>query len=70
MIVSLVIALFVVVMVASWLVDRGRRRRTIVRAEQGLVGADEFRQVAGPSRSLDAEAGVAEAAFREIRHDR
>jgi hypothetical protein len=69
MIVSLVIALFVVVMVASWLIDRRRRRRNIVRAEQGLVSADEFRRVAGPGRSLDGEAGMAEAAFREIRHD-
>ena len=70
MLVSLAIAVLVVAMVASWLVDRRRRRRNIVRAEKGLVSADEFRRVAGPGRSLDAEAGVAEAAFREIRHER
>jgi len=69
MIVSLVIGLIVVLMVASWLVDRRRRRLNIARAEQGLVNADEFRRVTGPGRSVDTEAAIAEATFRETRHD-
>ena len=68
MIVSLVIALVVVFLVASWFVDRRRRRRNLRRAEQGLVNADEFRRVPGVDRSVDTEIGIAEATFRDARH--
>jgi hypothetical protein len=68
MIVSLVLALVGGFLAASWLVDRRRRRRTLARAEQGLLSADEFRRVTEPGRSADAEAGIAEATFRDTRH--
>ena len=64
MFVSVVVGLIVVLMVASWLVDRRRRRRNQALDEQGLVSGDQAHQVTATSPSVGAQVNIAAEAVK------